>query len=321
MSAQTKSRNFLAQFLVALGRTSPAYVADPGSGRSPGRQFLAALGRRSVAVQHADDLEAASLPSVSPTAVSVPAPSDQVGNSAVADLLWSLPPAIRLSLRSHPAVLSIALTSRTQLALALALALADDLAHPRDPALSLARAHLDTLAKVFGRAGASDLTDSAVGIAHALDRDRFRARAHAFDLIRDLDRDLDRARVRTLGLARAFALDLDGNLALALDRDLDHSRSRAIGRALALDRDRAVRRAQARSEALDRARNGFTGADLRDVDLAGVDLTGVRWSRSTQWPGAWIDEVASLSIEIEPGIFEVQGGTIQADLPSDLVGV
>ena len=62
---------------------------------------------------------------------------------------------------------------------------------------------------------------------------------------------------------------------------------------LALDRDRAPNRARlfdlARDLALARdlghvvcTLNDVTGADLRDTDLTGVRLEGLRWSRNTQ---------------------------------------
>lgn len=328
MSTRAARRSFPAQLLVALARTSPAYTADPRPGRPRGRQVLAALGRRPVAVHRAADPEAASSPSPPPSGNPGSSPSSQV-----ADLLLSLPPATRLSLRSHPEALSIALVFQTRLALDRA----RDLARGFDGALALDLAHaLD---------GARD-----IDLARARTRDRDRDRAHAHARDRDLARyiarrlDRDRARDRDLELARALAddlaldaltraLDLDAltraltrvlDRALALTRDLDLDLD--LDRALALDLDHAggfgLTRVRYLSSALDRALNDFTGADLRDADLPGLSLTGIRWSRATRWPPAWAEEIERLSVEIEPetGIFEIRDGTTTADASTVLSG-
>ena len=61
---------------------------------------------------------------------------------------------------------------------------------------------------------------------------------------------------------------------------------------------------------IDWVRNDFTGLDLRRLGprwRTKIDITGVRWSEATRWPEhleAWVREE---SIEIEPGVWEVQG--------------
>ncbi len=72
---------------------------------------------------------------------------------------------------------------------------------------------------------------------------------------------------------------------------------------------------------LDRARSDFSQADLRDADLTGLSLEGVRWSRATVWPPEWAEWVEQASVEVEPGIFEIRGGTAQADTSAVLSGV
>ncbi|MEU9671833.1 pentapeptide repeat-containing protein [Streptomyces bobili] len=46
----------------------------------------------------------------------------------------------------------------------------------------------------------------------------------------------------------------------------------------------------------------FTDTDLRSADLTDIDLSGVRWSRRTQWPPAMdIDDLRARSDETPPG--------------------
>lgn len=382
MSARAARRSFPVQLLVALARTSPAYTTGPRPGRSRGRKLLAALGRKPVAVQRANDAEAASSPSASPSGDLRSTTSGQDRSSAVADLLWSLPPMSRLSLRSHPAVLSIALTFQARLALGHALSLAhalDDLQslsfnHTFDRAFARERTLALTRVLEHARAVASDLAndrDRDRDRARALDRGRARVLARDLARVLDLDRALatavqgtdevsralDRdpafalARARDLASDFAFALardlaldrDLAPILDLVLDRDLasavilerarDLDRARVLNLVIRRDLDRASRHdlalalalngahTAARARDLDRAMIDFTVADLRDADLTGLSLTGIRWSRATQWPPAWAERVEQASVEVEPGIFEIRGGTAHTDASTALVGV
>lgn len=61
---------------------------------------------------------------------------------------------------------------------------------------------------------------------------------------------------------------------------------------------------------LEQMLNDFTRADLRDVDLAGVPLDGVRWSEvTTRWPDRWIEQIERDSVPIGDGVFEIHYGT------------
>lgn len=52
----------------------------------------------------------------------------------------------------------------------------------------------------------------------------------------------------------------------------------------------------------------MSGVDLGHEDLEGIDLTGIRWSRSTIWPAELAMEVELRSVEIQPGLFEIRDG-------------
>jgi len=61
-------------------------------------------------------------------------------------------------------------------------------------------------------------------------------------------------------------------------------------------------------ESLTEVADNFVGADLRtaaEIDLA--DWGGIRWSPATRWPPGWEDRVRAISVEIEPGVFQVHG--------------
>jgi hypothetical protein len=53
------------------------------------------------------------------------------------------------------------------------------------------------------------------------------------------------------------------------------------------------------------AERDLRGANLLQVDLAGADFSGVRWSTSTMWPPRWLSEVRRRSTEIGPKEFRV----------------
>ncbi|MGH3932935.1 MAG: hypothetical protein ACRDTF_23510, partial [Pseudonocardiaceae bacterium] len=44
----------------------------------------------------------------------------------------------------------------------------------------------------------------------------------------------------------------------------------------------------------------------------GADFEWLQWSSTTQWPPGWVERIARDSVEVEPGIFEVRGGTTYA---------
>lgn len=110
-------------------------------------------------------------------------------------------------------------------------------------------------------------------------------------------------------LTRARDLARDLNLALDLDlaSDLDFL--------LVLVRDLARALARNLKSALDelqRALSDFTRANLRNADLVWASLDGLRWSATTRWPLNWVERIERDSVEVEPGIFEIRGGTMYA---------
>jgi hypothetical protein len=136
--------------------------------------------------------------------------------------------------------------------------------------------------------------------------------ALARDLIRDIDlalaQGLDRTRTRALGRARHADRELDvvyrsfRSLDLALADDLGRKVNESVSNTGLSAAIRSI--LDAVSDVID--------ADLRNVDLDGIPLVGLRWSRRTQWPPGWRDKIHSASLEITPGIFEVRGGISDA---------
>jgi hypothetical protein len=244
---------------------------------------------------------------------------------------WSL--STRLAMRNYPTF-------------TLAHALVGDLAHERDRALDLASALAHTcgsdrasaldrlrtsaLDRVLDRLrddrdSDSDLAsalasardnalDLGVALAHYLarDLDHYHASAHASagDLASALVSDLASALARASTLTRA--LDLAHTIARVLadtsDSDSDLDRIRDLARALASDLNRTTRLVADFYRAL----NDFTGADLSNVDLAGITLDRLRWSTATKWPPQWDEQVRRNSVQIGNGIFEVRGGNRHA---------
>lgn len=170
-----------------------------------------------------------------------------------------------------------------------------DLALASDLARNLTRNLTRDLAHALG----SDLArahDVAHALTHALTRD--------LDLTRDLTRDLTHAVARDL--TRALTRDLDLDLA----RDLTRARVFVLVYLLDPTDDLHSRLADLGSVLadLDDALHDFTKADLRNVDLTGVQLEGLRWSLATQWPADWTTQVERDSVEVAPDVFEVREG-------------
>lgn len=259
----------------------------------------------------------AALLALPPAAASsrTPDPSGTAAAIAAAD------PEARISLRRDPVTLAVILSDLTVRTLTIA-----DKANDRARALDLARELVSdlNLARDLVRDCKFDL-DLARAHARALDLD--------LDLARDLDIDL------AFDLARARARDLVSDLAhvVALALTLAHHRGlvldvvhvRDLARHLAFTRHLGSARDLARQTALmvggildlqqveglsaallEGALDDFTHADLSLTDLAGRDLTGIRWSdQGTTWPpGIDTDELRARSQEIAPGIYEITHG-------------
>jgi hypothetical protein len=139
-------------------------------------------------------------------------------------------------------------------------------------------------------------------LAAGLDSDIGRALA--------LNRDLDEARkrIRNVAEARAMILNIDRSISQTLD--LAFLRARALDRVCA--QDLAGRLDISTTEGLadallDGAMDDFTSADLRYANLAGADLTGVRWSLSgTSWPPEInVKALLARSEQVKPGVLIV----------------
>jgi hypothetical protein len=48
---------------------------------------------------------------------------------------------------------------------------------------------------------------------------------------------------------------------------------------------------------------------LREVDLTGILLDGIRWSETTQWPDQWVDQIRRDSVLLGGGVYEIRPGT------------
>lgn len=126
-----------------------------------------------------------------------------------------------------------------------------------------------------------------------------------------------------LDRVRAFAVAVGDPRVEALARAMagDHARTLAVADVLFGIIDRVLTRRFARLLAgievadltpgqVAAVLDDFTRADLRRVSLAGVDLTGLRWSHATRWPSPGLAvEVKRRSRETSPGsgVFEVIG--------------
>jgi len=252
--------------------------------------------------------------------------------AATAEWLRSLPPTDRVRLRAHPTVIGLTLVLQLDAIAALcrnlvvspkrdvALAIGRSLSAPRDLVLDLGfdsalhREITNQLDHALGHARdvAGRLALGSIahfGLpwpTHELLIDIIHVRARLLRLLRkDIERRLPDA---DHPVARALLADL------ARDRDLDS----------AADRSRALAQAYVEFQSnpasvlllgdLTTARNDFVAADLSRVNLRKIPLLGVRWSRLTRWPSGWEEMIEHRSLEIEPGLFEIQNdGMAQID--------
>lgn len=240
------------------------------------------------------------------------------GQPGTAAAITDAAPEARIALRRNPVILAVILSDLTVRALTIT-----------GEAETLAR----DLDRELLRELAGDLAlESARGHAQNLDRELDRARnllnpdlTRGPNFERELARELTRALALCLDRAHARARGHDRDL---LDHALDHARElldrnllvRHLDYALGLARDIASQTAQVVGDALglrqveglagvllEGALDDFTVADLARTDLAGRDLTGIRWSdRGTTWPpGTDVDALRARSREVAAGVYVV----------------
>jgi hypothetical protein len=190
----------------------------------------------------------------------------------------------------------------------------------RTRALSLAEALNDSRTLVFARAQDMVL-DRSIALAQARARDLALALACARDLARDLDLGLnDKVRARILTLAPA----LSSTMCEAAVRSEVGILIRMISQEPSADTSwlnltiiDAVVPGRLRDLADD-----FIAADLRRVNLTGLDLIGVRWSRTTtRWPDADEEWILAASEPGPCGIYIIRaapapGGLMVAPSPT-----
>ncbi|GAA0256327.1 hypothetical protein [Cryptosporangium japonicum] len=102
-------------------------------------------------------------------------------------------------------------------------------------------------------------------------------------------------------------------LSTHLDREMRLARLGGLTYRIELQGDAAAARA---------VWDDFTRANLRQVELRGLELGGVRWSRAgTTWPPTWISEIEVNSdpADDDPNVLVVRGGRRRADSEMALV--
>jgi RNA polymerase sigma-70 factor (ECF subfamily) len=240
-------------------------------------------------------------------------------------------PSMRLAVRAHPVftltsfgdrahALVVALDATTDLASVLARALDCVLRRTLDRALAHDPA-------VFGdpdQALARDL-GLARDIAGQLDRDLDMTRNQARHLARDLACDL--VRIRDLAVLPSLDLDYILDRILTLPRVSNYARLSArslvddlAGVQTAIDDFSRVggfahdlaQTLQALSH-LHHLLSDVSGFDLRDTDLTGIALEGLRWSSATRWPPQLQHQIRRCSTPIADHLFVI-GPTDATDL-------
>ncbi|UQU64693.1 hypothetical protein COUCH_38160 [Couchioplanes caeruleus] len=265
-----------------------------------GRHPAMKLPARRLVLDFADALDVIrTLDEVSDAATVIELPAD--GTPDLALSVSSGPPSARDRVRGLAAELATGLAGARNLVRAVDLAI--------DSAVDLASALRDRdLARGLADARASARhLDQSLGLDHVLTgdlrRDLERGRPVRPDrpAYAEVDRAGDRAHLRRLADSVAFARAAAQQVRDALARDVARMFLR-IGR---LDLDRLDDES---AEALREAVNDLRGADLRSVNLVGVDLEGIRWSPATRWPEDWRAQVDRDSVLIGDGVFEVRPG-------------
>jgi hypothetical protein len=256
------------------------------------------------------------------------APADD--NDAVAAIISAMDPRTRLAVRSRPVLDALAATHGLAVVRWCARDLIDDLAADRDVDRAAERArerigtldHDQALNRVLDRPlGRLDdpeiareierLRNTACAIDAALGRSRDP------DLARDLANQFIRLLDAVAGQVRATARTQRTQLVAGVDPELTPGLHQALDHDLHADPSHGLAAAMRAAWRLDRARNDFTSADLRGVELTRYPLEGLLWSRATRWPSErWRGQALSDSTEIRPGLYELRPGTANVPTPS-----
>ncbi|MBD0710910.1 MULTISPECIES: hypothetical protein [unclassified Streptomyces] len=98
--------------------------------------------------------------------------------------------------------------------------------------------------------------------------------------------------------------------------------SEMLTRDLSDDLDQAWAKAHDLSgavKAVQKASNDFVGQDLRQANLEGARLAGVRWDASTTWPEEWEPLIrrASAPVDEEPGVLVIAAEPSTTRVPAD----
>ncbi|MFI9386369.1 hypothetical protein [Kutzneria sp. NPDC052558] len=116
---------------------------------------------------------------------------------------------------------------------------------------------------------------------------------HAYVNIFDHPLSPYRAFNRNLTYTLARAIEFDRNRIRDLANNLDDRQEFHLELTLGCNR-------------LSDALTNMTNADLRQANLHGIRLDGLRWSSETRWPDQWVERIRIYSIEIEPDLYEIR---------------
>lgn len=207
-------------------------------------------------------------------------------------------------IRGYANVVGRLIISARDRALAVADALDGHVTPDTDLALGIAR----RLTVVLDDALRSELHPSPAGVGSALIGDRDLSLSLARDLAQVFNFDNEDLATAVIKAKHDFDFGngpLDLGYALHVARKADRAYARELRIMLGFaagSGDRSLTGAALAGAVLNGALDDFTQADLSEVYLDRVNLIGVRWSKSTQWPASF-DRAALLrrSRETAPG--------------------
>ncbi|GAA1903245.1 hypothetical protein GCM10009716_11500 [Streptomyces sodiiphilus] len=278
------------------------------------------------------DIEAglsAVLPAPSIPAEDLPGPPDPAALASLPDsadvtrFLLSVSSHDRITLRRHPGVLAACRLREHARHLEHTLLLA--YARSRDLTRTLDNARYQRVRELV-RTLATDL-DLGLARSRGFDPEEVLGLVGEYGLAlaralrSELVRDLSQAHARALALDRDVDLDFARTLTRTLTRDLGQARDRArsMGRVCSTEVRLAIGAALGQplpdldDSTVTTFLDDFTSSDLRDTDLTGVSLEGVRWSETgTRWPdGTDVEDLKSRSEEAadERGVLVIRSGT------------